>query len=82
MDLRTFASIKRRTSNDYDTFDFRFRPKRTIWRVGASIDYAVSDATALTFGATGGQLIQADDGFVGETTYLNWSLTAGVSTSF
>jgi len=82
VDLRTFASIKRRTSNDYDTFDFRFRPKRTIWRVGASIDYALSDATALTFGATGGQLIQADDGFVGETTYLNWSLTAGVSTSF
>jgi len=81
LDLRTFASIKRRTSNDYDTVDFRFRPERTIWRVGASVDYAVTGTTALTFGATGGQVID-DDAFFGDLTYLNWSLTAGISTSF
>jgi hypothetical protein len=82
VDLRAFASIKRRTSNDYDTLDFRFLPKRTIWRIGASIDYALSETTALTVGATGGQLIFGADSFVGETTFLNWSLTAGISTSF
>ncbi len=83
VDLRTFASIKRRSSNDYDTLDFRFRPQRTIWRVGASLDYAVSEATALTVGATAGQVIDDAQFFSpDDTVYANWSLTAGASFSF
>ena len=83
VDLRAFASVKRRTTNDYDTIDFRFRPQRTVWRVGASVDYAVSEATALTLGATAGQVI--DDSSVvspDDLVYANWSVTAGASFSF
>lgn len=83
VDLRTFVSIKRRTSNDYDTLDFQFRPQRTIWRVGASIDYALTPATALTLGATAGQVI--DDAQIfqpGDLVFANWSITAGASFSF
>lgn len=83
VDLRTYASIKRRTSNDYDTADFRFRPKRTIWRVGASIDYAVSEATALTLGASAGQVIDDAQAFQpDDLVFANWSVTAGASFSF
>lgn len=83
VDLRTFASVKRRSSNDYDTLDFRFRPQRTVWRVGASIDYAVSDATALTLGATAGQVIDDANLFSpDDLVYANWSVTAGASFSF
>lgn len=82
VDLRAFASVKRRTTNDYDTIDFRFRPERTVWRIGASIDWALSDATALTFGASGGQVIDDPSLFSGEVVWANWSLTAGASFSF
>lgn len=83
VDLRAFVSVKRRTDNEYDTFDFRFRPQRTVWRVGTSIDYAVSQQTALTLGATAGQVIDDSGVFSSsDLVYANWSVTAGVSFSF
>lgn len=83
VDLRAFVSVKRRTDNDYDTFDFRFRPQRTVWRVGTSIDYAVNETTALTLGATAGQVIDDSGVFSSsDLVYANWSVTAGVSFSF